>query len=383
MAHALQLLPEINGRSKHTLVPLTRLDRSQLRLSYLDYDPFQNSLPSGQQFYADTSVLDPDPITHNSRLLLARLAPNSGLYVIERVADGVFVACRLRSWVKEDHFEAGVHGSIENIIFNQFCGETNGPNSGTHPHAATGLAGVSRTAIPSPKRPKYRKGVLARMSILARMGLQTVSTAQQEQARNSGEAVIESEGREDLPAILSSSSRLAENRYKPNLNEVQLLPINSGRVGKIDGRQDTLSSADDVLATYHDILLKTLYMSRTALAHFTKSTLARTRATFRSSTTMSISDLADFYRTRLISSKKMDLKYRDTIPKVIENVTLQESAHTREINTVSTASPKKTSRKKKKLGKDVLYAGEEDFIRTQLAYTRTRNASPSHGFAEP
>lgn len=266
--------------------------------------------------------------------------------------------------MKQGHFGAGVDGPIESSLLNKLCGDKIHPKSHTHVTASAVPSGISRTVMPSPKRPKYRKGSLARMSILAKMGFQEGSTVQQEQAHGSeGEAIVEYDNRKDLHAELPSSLSIAGNQPEPNFREIELPFTKRGGLGKVDAKEDTLGSADDLFATYRETLLETLYVSKTALAHFTKSTLARIRANFRSSTAMNISELADFYRSRLISSRKMDLKYRDTIPRVIEKIIIQETANTREANPLQMGSGRKTIIKKK-LGKDGLYPGEESFIRT-------------------
>lgn len=67
-------------------------------------------------------------------------------------------------------------------------------------------------------------------------------------------------------------------------------------------------------------------------------------------------DLVNFYREAILPAKKMDLKYRETLPSTIRDVMLIIS------DDESTQKKKRKSRKKK-LGRNGLYPKEEGFIR--------------------
>ncbi len=345
-------------------MPVSKLDRSQLPLSYLDFGPLESSLPSGCPFHADASIFN-GLTEHDSKLLLARLASDDGLYVIERAGQGIFVACRLRNWVKEDSFGAGMDGRVDGGLLKKLCGHKNQSGAHAHPTRANCPADSGKTAISSPKRPKNRKGVVARMSILPKIELQEPSIVEGEQRfkiqRNA--AVFGRLITGDLPMDNPGLSCVADYRSKPDTCEAQHQPIRAQEPEKTELDRGSSRSVDDLFATQREILMETLYTSKTALAYFTKSTLARARAAFRSSTITSVSDLANFYRGRLLNSKKMDLKYRETIPKIVEDTILQRSSDSGRTSALPHVSLKRTS-KRKRLGKDGLYAGEEQFVRT-------------------
>lgn len=67
-------------------------------------------------------------------------------------------------------------------------------------------------------------------------------------------------------------------------------------------------------------------------------------------------DLISFYREAILNAKKMDLKYRETLPATIRDVVIT-------ISEDETAPRKKRKSRKKKLGKNGLYPEEEGFIR--------------------
>lgn len=348
----------------YTLVPIAELDRSQLRLTYLDFGIAKTSLPSGHPFRADISILKDRPSAHDSKLLLARLAPNGGLYIIERIGDNVFVASRLRSCVREELFRASFDGSFETHLLNEIRHYGDRANALVHHTATTALALASNNPVHSPKRPRNRKGVLARMAILPRTdsGNPSVTQEKQELESKKDDAVLHCTSLENLKWDTSHTLSPVKGALKPDTSKTRTWSTQAG-VAEISRPESGLSySSDELFETLREILLKTLYTSKTALAYFTKSTLARTRATIRSVDILTISELAGFYRTRLLTPRKMDLKYHETIPKIIDSAFLQESPEKLALTSLSAASRKKSGRRKQ-LGKDSLFAGEERFIR--------------------
>lgn len=99
---------------------------------------------------------------------------------------------------------------------------------------------------------------------------------------------------------------------------------------------------------------------KASVAYFAKGPLARCRAAFQPSDqaySPKCEILTDFYREAILPVKKMDLKYKETLPALIHNIALTVS------DDESNLRAKKRKSKKKKLGKDGLYSEEDDFIR--------------------
>lgn len=94
------------------------------------------------------------------------------------------------------------------------------------------------------------------------------------------------------------------------------------------------------------------------MAYFAKGPLTRCRVAFQSAESESAkpADLINFYQEAILTAKKMDLKYRETLPATIQDAML----------TLSDDEPgrkKKPKSRKKKMGKNGLYPGEEQFVR--------------------
>lgn len=268
--------------------------------------------------------------------------------------------------MREDWFGADAIASSDKSLLEKICSS---PDEATAddicPRPKNDPATRRVAGIPSPKRPENKKGVLARMSIMPKMqpGEPSIKKQGQTSTLQTEAPANQSQAAKTFPVDMPHDLLGAVEVPKANISEVLHQPAEMLKAEKCESLTASSSSVEGCYATAHEILLQTLYTSKSTLAYFAKSTLARTRATLGSFTTASISDLAEFYRNRLITSKKMDVKYRDTIPKIIESAILQVSPTQGGEKPFSKCSRKKLS-SRKKLGKDGLYAGEEAFIRT-------------------
>lgn len=94
---------------------------------------------------------------------------------------------------------------------------------------------------------------------------------------------------------------------------------------------------------------------KTSLAYFAKGPLTRCRRAFESDGS-SPRELARHYRDMILPVKKMDQKYKETLPNKVHDVALVLSED-------ESRSKKRKSKKKNKLGKNGLYPEEDEFIR--------------------
>lgn len=94
------------------------------------------------------------------------------------------------------------------------------------------------------------------------------------------------------------------------------------------------------------------------MAYFAKGPLTRCRVAFQSPESESAkpADLIHFYQEAILTAKKMDLKYRETLPATIQDAMLA-------ISDEEPGQKKKAKSRKKKMGKNGLYPGEDQFVR--------------------
>lgn len=250
---------------------------------------------------------------------MARLAANGGLYVFERagtVAD-MYITCGLQPWLSESRVIAqslGTTSPEENDM--QFLLDRHDLAVTSRPPAGA----FSRT----PKKPKDRRGALARLSILPER--QTTAESQPE---------------------IEERSKASSRSPAPVLQHANT-----------DESIHSALDVDQLRIQY----LETLYLSKTSLAYFAKGPLARAR------TMLSQEKLLNFYRESIISTKKLDLKYKDSANRIIESV-----QGSRQIED-SVEEPSKKANRKKRMGKDGLYPAEEEYVRRCWLEREVRNS---------
>jgi hypothetical protein len=117
---------------------------------------------------------------------------------------------------------------------------------------------------------------------------------------------------------------------------------------------------------------------QTSLAYFAKGPLTRCRTAFQNcdqEQTQTPDQLIYFYREAVLAAKKMDLKYRESLPASVREAVLAVSDD-------ETALSKKRKTKKKKLGKNGLYPEEDEFVRKWWKDRNMVDASTQAGSRE-
>ncbi|EAS27765.3 uncharacterized protein CIMG_08969 [Coccidioides immitis RS] len=119
----------------------------------------------------------------------------------------------------------------------------------------------------------------------------------------------------------------------------------------------------DILDNLKTQYLETLYISKASVAYFAKGPLSRARAAFQSAkdtAAMRVLDLYYFYRECIMPVKRMDIKYRDSVPEVVRNFALG-LAEGGKAAVLSLKGGKRKNRKRK-IGRNGLYPDERDLI---------------------
>lgn len=218
----------------------------------------------------------------------------------------MYITCSLQPWLLESRVIAQSLGTASlgkndiQLLLNQH-------------NLAVATRPVPGAFSRTPKKPKDRRGALARLSI--------------------------------LPERVTTVGNLPEIDPRPETSARPPASFNTS----VDADEPIpfLLDADQLRIQY----LETLYLSKTSLAYFAKGPLARAR------TTLVQEKLLSFYRDSIISTKKLDLKYKDSVNKVIET-----AKGSQQVEAFVEEPSKKTSRKKK-MGRDALYPAEEEYVR--------------------
>ena len=218
----------------------------------------------------------------------------------------IYITCSLQPWVSEGR------------VIRQSLGTTNQAEDDLQlmlDQRDLTLAKRHAPSIPSqlPKQPKDRRGALARLSILPQKG--------------STDEILYEAG-----AFVQDSSQTPE-----------LVSLGA----TVDVAVSSPLDVDQLRLQYFE----TLYLSKTSLGYFSKGPLARAR------TMVQQEKLINFYQESIITTKKLDLKYKESVNKIIESaISSQQAAE-------PAAEASRKASRKKKMGKNALYPAEEEYVR--------------------
>ncbi|RJE17633.1 hypothetical protein PHISCL_10029 [Aspergillus sclerotialis] len=346
----------------YILDPITILPRSRVPFSWLDTTTSLSQIQSGSLFVAYIPSLEGDEYENGNEdrvpanVLVARLrADGDEKYVLERVKRGIYSLCKLGSWVGEG-----------DVVVLGKTALSSGPGDVDAVDVSVGVgAGESewweaaRVDDMDPGRIISAKK-RSKLDVSFVFGPGSVGVGADTQVGDESGGSFDSRRR--------SMSRVAplERSSSSDVNLLTPLESSQGRgdvsmedAGASGCKTDGQQSPQELLDSLREQYLQALYISKTSVAYFAKGPLSRCRTAFQSSDKEDSkpADLIGFYREAILNAKKMDLKYRETLPANIREVAITISEDEAAPHT------KKRKSRKKKLGKNGLYPEEEEFIR--------------------
>ncbi|EPS32273.1 hypothetical protein PDE_07233 [Penicillium oxalicum 114-2] len=334
-AHAASLSDE-----SLTFDPICLLPRSRFPLSWLeDAAWLRSDAQPGGLFTADNPSLERDlRYCTEPTILAVRLAATGELYVVERVKRGIYSLWRLAQWIREGDIVVaakGWHGSdhVDSDLVEEEKPALAFDDSSWWQHAR--IEEPSSDLGLGEDFAGLHVDVVFRATGIPETQPKTLSFGERDQS-------IAPESQIDLVKTLSNSqARLVE----PSM--------------ELDQAPDNKQSPEELLDSMREHYLQALYISKTSLAYFAKGPLTRCRAAFQNPDVTDAgkpAQLIEYYREAVLAAKKMDLKYRESLPAAVREAVLTVSDD-------EAASSKKRRGKKKKLGKSGLYPEEDDFVR--------------------
>ncbi|KAI5465968.1 DNA replication regulator SLD3-domain-containing protein [Mariannaea sp. PMI_226] len=327
------------------LQPLMLLPRKHFPLSCIDFNTANSELSPGRTYESHIKILDLEsrmgavPI-----VLLARYEPGRNVYAIERQANGLYITCRLGSWV--DLNDLATHATAT-------CQDRLRPAS--RPNSQGRSASMAMTAPQLHKDQKIKRAAIEAIQSLVRKRPRSHSvstldeTAKPEETTDNSSLV-----RSQLPSPNLKHEELIESQNDSHPTPAPQAPIPEPTSLERSPPQQT---ADTIFDTIRAQYFEALYKSMGSLAYFAKGPLSRARSAFHLDleSTLDMNDLIEFLKSLILTTVQIDKKYRETIPDVIAKMkSVVESS--------DEARKKKRRAKKMKLGKDGLYPYEEDHI---------------------
>ncbi|EXJ85917.1 hypothetical protein A1O1_06286 [Capronia coronata CBS 617.96] len=338
--------------------PIALIARACLPLAWLDTS---QALPSPVVEATISSVQE-----WEQRVLVARRLPNGGLYAVERVGNNTYVACALHNWVSQDWCKDAAIGKVARARVEDLLKREDGAGQ-RHSRAPSSSSFVPALPTPkSPRRPTNRRGALARMSILNPRDLMGEDTTSQTSSspRTLEPVIVPSPTTALFPITPAAQIREEDPFHSEHLpTEVATEPAHE-LAQEPERVLDVAAAVEEPCAPerLRNQYFEHLYASKTSLAFYVKGPLSRARAHVRSAAhpSTAIADLAGFYDQSILATKKIDLKYKESLSSIVKGLASTSEQDGQDV-------PKKRKKKKKqqqqKLGKDCLWPEEEDFIK--------------------
>ncbi|KAJ5378943.1 hypothetical protein N7509_012062 [Penicillium cosmopolitanum] len=347
------------------LDPIVALPRSRFPLSWIDdasSSRRSDLQPGGGLFVADIPALENDlrprpRVGVEQTVLVVRLVDEGAIYVVERVKRGIYSLARLARWVHEGDIVVAAKGwqGNEDIEMDVDM-ETDGESEDCS--LPDPLNWWQAAQIEEPHSDLGLGDDFAGLRVDMVFGQPEVDVFQ---AEPSFVDDIASRSLSRGQSLVQPSQSAAHDDvfYTPLESQLNAEAMDVDRaVDHTEG--DAKQTPAELLEGMRDHYLQALYISKTSLAYFAKGPLTRCRTAFQTSAiegSHSPADLVEFYREAILAAKKMDLKFRESVPAAMRDAVLALSD-----NEGTGASKKRKSKKKKKIGKNGLYPEEDSFI---------------------
>ncbi|KAL9012177.1 MAG: hypothetical protein Q9173_003046, partial [Seirophora scorigena] len=319
--------------------PRLLLPRSSLPLAYLNTFDSNGVAEYSKLFFAHVAALESPSFQGTPylcpRLLITERNGNS-LYTIERIRPGLYIQCKLGSWVTLSQLQElrDADGCLERPSKRigledaaQWWREISSQGKGcAQLRIGQRTVGASWRQNLGLGKPKYISPNLTLFSHKVLAAPPPVEAV--DAAITASEDVL---GPQPQPFALNHSSQASEDLFKTI------------------GRQ------------YMD----SLYKSKASLAYFAKGPLSRARAAFSDCNDAPLGPrhLVDYLRTLIIPLNLLDKKYRETLPTLVAEIPMLDVSEYEGIEAHARAQRSIRKSKKGKIGKNGLYAEEEKDIR--------------------
>ncbi|PBP22579.1 hypothetical protein BUE80_DR006430 [Diplocarpon rosae] len=312
------------GKSQ-SLQPLMLLPRSDIPLSYLDFHSGEKGLAISRLYEAHVKILElEERLGNKPTVLIARVDDTRALYAVELESRGLYVICKLGSWVDLHDLKAAAVLSKEELP------EQAGLST---PTQSQPIAGPHSNPESNKYSQKKRLAIEAIQSMVKRPPISLLT--------NSQAASTEPEQAVDdyrLP------SQKPNQKFDPQEN------ISLSTVEDI-----ARPTAAEIFDNFRTQYLEALYLSRASIP---------IKAAFHLDydSNLDLNDHIAFLEGLVLSSTVLDKKYRDGVPNCVSLVDIHDHSSDDAAQAAGKTKKKKIS-KKMKPGKNGLYPTEEPLIR--------------------
>lgn len=311
------------------------LPRECLPLSALDLSAPSGEYPTGpgRFFESHIRILDLDGrLRQAPSVLLARSDLTQKVYAIERHQLGLYVVCKLGSWVSIEKLS-----KLAEACYASRCIPVQ--------KASADDGEAPLTSHQFHKENKRKRQAIEELQSMVRKRQKSLGP-------ESHEAISQPPSESQIPEQVVASGTSALQGTQP---------------GPVEPSADLQISALNIFQNIRSQYFEALYHSKGSLAYFAKSTLSKARAAFHfdCDANLEMKDLLVFLKSIVVAVPQIDKKYKETVPKLIEEMKLLAES--------SEESGRKSKRKrstKMKLGKDGLWTGEIEQVKKWWAVNK-------------
>ncbi|KAK9438768.1 DNA replication regulator Sld3 [Metarhizium brunneum] len=325
------------------LLPLMLLPREYLPLASLDFSALDNELPRTRFVESHIKILDLESrLASSASIVIARNEPKRTIYALERQPNGLYVMCKLGSWVDLGELArratALCHQRLAPARQHRNEREDDAPLTTPHLH----------------KEHKKKRAAIEAIQSLVRKKSKPQAVQQEHGSDEKGDEVEVDIRASQLPSpeIKSDEQNNAQNLV--NVQDASMTGHSVDDAPPASSQQTAEEIFDNIRTQYFEAL----YRSMGSLAYFAKGPLSRARSAFHLDleSNLNMVDLIDFLKSLILTTIQIDKKYRETIPEIIAKMQTL-------IETSDEGRKKKRKLRKMKLGKDSLYPMEDESIR--------------------
>lgn len=311
------------------LKPLMLLSRECLPLSTLDLSSPCGEYPTGpgRFFESHIRILDLDGrLRQAPSVLLARSDATRNVYAIERHQLGLYVVCKLGSWISIENLS-----KLAEASYVSRCIATGQKSQSTE-------AAAPVTTYQAHKESKRKRQVIEEFQ-------QSMVKAKRQKS-----VAPEPQPASNQPPVPQMSGQ--------NVHSKPSIIFQGSQTVSADPAADVQTSAEDIFQNIRSHYFEALYHSKGSLAYFAKGTLSKARAAFHfdCDANLEMKDLLAFLKSIVVIVPQIDKKFKETIPKLVDEMKLML------VSSEDGRKPKRKRPRKMKLGKDVMWTGEVEQV---------------------
>lgn len=340
------------------LLPLMLVSRKHLPLSFFDLASPSGEFAPSRFYQSHVKILDLESRMTQAttpNLLIARYESRGTVYALERQDDGLYVVCKVGSWVDLEklstHASVRVPERIERPKAAAAAAEQENKSEQQVTLRLTESQKAKRQAIESIQSLVRKKARTSSVSLSSVPAATTPAVKVEGTTTEAGPELAEE--KTAPPPQQATTPQPPTPQPQPQINSLTKLMSSASKA-----YEEQCRGPDKIFDNIRTHYFEALYKSKGSLAYFAKGPLSRARSAFSLDleSNLDMNDLLDFLKSLLLTTVQIDKKYRETFPALIANM-----QHT--VDTSDEGRKRRRKPKKMKLGKDCLYPQEDDSIR--------------------